>query len=109
MNFDEYQERSKETAIYPDIGNNMAYSTLGLSGEAGEISNKVKKVFRDSAGEVTDALREDLRKELGDVLWYLAQLASELDLSLEDIARDNIQHLASRKKRGVLKGSGDNR
>lgn len=109
MNFEEYQKKSKETAIYPDVGNNIAYPTLGLSGEAGEISNKVKKIFRDDGGVISDVHREDLTKELGDVLWYVAQLASELNLDLEEIAEKNIERLFSRKERGVLAGSGDNR
>ncbi|MCD6270211.1 nucleoside triphosphate pyrophosphohydrolase family protein [bacterium] len=109
MTFKEYQKLSKETAIYPNVGNNFIYPTLGLCGESGEISEKIKKVLRDKKGEISSNDRIELSKELGDVLWYLAQIATELDLSLEQIAKENLEKLMSRKKRGVLGGSGDNR
>src|SRR6056297_437791 len=109
MDFKEYQKKASETAIYPDIGDNYVYPTLGLAGEAGEVSEKMKKIIRDDKGEITEEKRKELKKELGDVLWYLSQLARELGLSLEDIANFNIEKLQSRKERGKLKGSGDNR
>ena len=71
MNFDEYQKKSRKTAIYPDLDKNFVYPTLGLIGEAGEIAEKIKKVFRDENGRMTDEKRKELEKELGDVLWYL--------------------------------------
>lgn len=109
MTFDEYQAKSKTTAVYKDQGNNFIYPVLGLVGEAGEVAEKIKKVIRDDDGKMTDAKREELKKELGDVLWYLAQMATELDLSLTEVAQLNIEKLASRKERGVLAGSGDDR
>lgn len=109
MDFKEYQERARETALYPDEGNNFIYPTLGLIGEAGELANKIKKIIRDDNGVLTEEKRESLKKELGDILWYVAQLATELKLSIEDVAEYNIEKLQSRKERGVLGGDGDNR
>jgi NTP pyrophosphatase (non-canonical NTP hydrolase) len=80
-----------------------------LSGETGEIAEKVKKIIRDDQGVITDEKRDQIAKEAGDVLWYLSQLATEIDYSLEDIAQMNLDKLASRAARGVLSGSGDNR
>ncbi len=109
MTFEEYQKKSKTTAIYPNQGNNFTYTVLGLVGEAGEVAEKLKKIIRDDGGNITDDKREEIKKELGDVLWYLAQASTELGLSLDDIASANIEKLFSRKSRGVLSGSGDNR
>ena len=109
MNFEDYQKKSRGTAIYPVIGDKFVYPVLGLAGEAAEIANKVKKIFRDDEGQVTDKKREEIKKELGDVLWYLAQIATEFGLNLDDIAKSNIDKLYSRKDRGTLKGDGDNR
>ena len=109
MNFEEYQKKSRVTAKYPDAGNNYIYPTLGLSGEAGEVAEKIKKVIRDKGGQVSDETRNEIKKELGDVLWYVSQLATELGLSVDDIAEHNINKLYDRMERGVLKGSGDNR
>lgn len=109
MNFKEYQEKSRKTALYPNVGNNFIYPTLGLSGEAGEVAEKIKKVIRDKNNIINDETREMIKKELGDVLWYVSQLATELNLSLDDVAEKNIEKLYSRMERGMLKGSGDNR
>lgn len=109
MNFNEYQEKAFETALYPKIGSNIYYPTMGLSGEAGEIANKVKKVMRDRGGRLTDAIREDLAQEIGDCLWYLSALSSELQLWMGDIATANIEKLTDRAERGTIQGSGDNR
>lgn len=109
MNFDEYQEKSRKTAIYPDQGSNFIYPTLGLVGEAGEVADKMKKVIRDDDGVVSDEKVSEMKKELGDVLWYIAQLATELGLSMNDIAEGNIEKLYSRLERGKISGSGDNR
>ncbi len=109
MTFEEYQKLSRETAIYPNKDNNFVYPTLGLSGETGEIAEKIKKVLRDSEGSVSEKTKQELEKELGDVLWYLSQLATELGLSLDEIASLNIEKLKSRQKRGEVHGSGDNR
>lgn len=109
MRFEEYQKESRRTALYPNAGNNFIYPTLGLCGEAGEVSEKIKKILRDKDGNVDEETRLAIKGELGDVLWYASQLASELGLSLEDIARHNLEKLFSRKRRGVLRGDGDNR
>ncbi|PIP28639.1 MAG: hypothetical protein COX29_00140 [Candidatus Moranbacteria bacterium CG23_combo_of_CG06-09_8_20_14_all_35_22] len=109
MNFEEYQKKSRKTAIYPNAGENFVYPTLGLSGEAGEVAEKIKKVIRDKNGVMDDESREMIEKELGDVMWYTAQLATELNLSLDDIAQKNIKKLYSRLERGKISGSGDNR
>jgi NTP pyrophosphatase (non-canonical NTP hydrolase) len=106
LTFDEYQKRAAETALYPKE-QGVEYTALGLTGEAGEIANKVKKVLRGDYDN--DALREMLKGEIGDVLWYTAMLACELDLDLQEIAQSNLDKLASRKERGVISGSGDNR
>lgn len=109
MTFREYQEKSRKTAIYPNLGFNFVYPTLGLVGEAGEVAEKMKKVLRDKEGVMTDEKRLELKKELGDVMWYIAQLATELNLDMNDIAQTNIDKLYSRMDRGVLHGSGDER
>jgi NTP pyrophosphatase (non-canonical NTP hydrolase) len=109
MDFQDYQRRSRETARYPEAGANVIYPTLGLCGEAGEVADKVKKVLRDGGGHFSHEVREDLRLELGDVLWYVAQLATELGLDLEDVASANLAKLASRADRNVIGGSGDRR
>lgn len=134
MNFSEYQEKAATTAIYLDklktqiaikaldadynqqihseaemkiwqiLG--LSYASLGLAGEAGELANKIKKFIRDGYDE---SKIESLKGELGDVLWYVAALAKELNLNLDEVAEENIKKLFSRKERGVLQGSGDNR
>ncbi len=109
MDLNAYQDAARLTALYPDVGNNPIYPTLGLSGEAGEVADKVKKVLRDRNGQFDDSVRAEIALELGDVLWYVAQLASELGYELEDVANQNLQKLRDRSSRGQLKGSGDHR
>ena len=109
MTFDEYQKKSPLTALYPDIRERFVYPTLGLTNEAGEVAGKVKKIFRDDNGVVTEKKKKELEDELGDVLWYLSQLATDLGLSLEKIANQNLEKLKSRLERGKIGGSGDNR
>jgi NTP pyrophosphatase (non-canonical NTP hydrolase) len=109
VDFSEYQSLSRRTATYPHAGDDLTYPALGLCGEAGEVAEKVKKTIRDDGGVLTDERREALARELGDVLWYLSQLATEADLDLDTIAEDNLEKLLSRQERGVLRGSGDNR
>ena len=110
MDLSEYQRRSRRTAEYPRDGSSwLAYPALGLSGEAGEVAEHAKKAIRDDGGEVSDERRAAMAKELGDVLWYVAQLASELGLDLDEIAQANLDKLISRQQRGVLSGSGDDR
>lgn len=109
MNFEEYQKESRKTALYPDNGKNWIYPVLGLAGEAGEVADKMKKVMRDDGNIVSEEKRTEVKKELGDVLWYVSQIASELGLSLDEIAQGNIEKLFSRLERGKISGSGDNR
>lgn len=109
MNFNDYQKEARKTAVYPNIGKNFIYPTLGLCGESGEVAEKIKKVIRDNDGIITDEKKELLKKELGDICWYIANLAEELGLDLNDIAEENIRKLKDRQVRNVLKGSGDNR
>ena len=109
MTFAEYQAKSRVTALYPDQGKNYIYPTLGLSSEAGEVAGKIKKVIRDKGGVISAEDQQEISKELGDVLWYLSQLASEINLELEDVAQNNITKLYSRMERGTLHGNGDDR
>ena len=108
MELSEYQRLSRRTAEYPRE-QWLAYPALGLAGEAGEVAEHAKKAIRDDAGTVSEERRAAMTKELGDVLWYVAQLASELELDLEEIAQQNLEKLRSRQRRGVLSGSGDDR
>lgn len=102
-----YQYRSSKFAIYPRVGDNPEYATLGLVGEAGEIANKVKKIQRD--GLDIAEMRADIMSEVGDVFWYLARVADEFGFDLGDAAYGNLRKLGDRKERGVIGGSGDNR
>ncbi|MDC3257172.1 nucleoside triphosphate pyrophosphohydrolase family protein [bacterium] len=101
MDFNEYQEKARKT----DLGHEINYYFLGLTEEAGEVAGKRKRYLRDE-GKID---REDLCKELGDVLWYTSQIADKYNISLKEVAEMNIIKLEDRKKRGVLKGIGDNR
>ena len=108
MELSEYQRLSRRTAEYPRE-QWLAYPALGLAGEAGEVAEHAKKAIRDDGGTVSEERRGAMAKELGDVLWYVAQLASELELDLDEIASQNLEKLRSRQRRGVLSGSGDDR
>jgi NTP pyrophosphatase (non-canonical NTP hydrolase) len=108
VEFSEYQRFSRRTAEYPREAW-LSYPALGLAGEAGEVAEHAKKAIRDDAGAVSAERRAAMAKELGDVLWYVTQLASELGLELDQIARENLEKLFSRQRRGVLSGSGDER
>jgi NTP pyrophosphatase (non-canonical NTP hydrolase) len=109
MDFETYQAQSRRTAKYPEIGHAVIYPTLGLTNEAGEVAGKVKKIFRDKGGVIGEAEREALKSELGDVLWYLAQVCTELGLSLDEVAQANLEKLFSRLERGKIGGEGDQR
>ena len=126
MNFNEYQKKALETAIYPTpyvegrdpdkyvfldekVNVGYVYPALGLVGEAGEVAEKVKKLIRDKQGCFNQEDVEAIKKELGDVLWYVAVLAEEFFIPLEEVAADNIKKLTSRKERDKIHGNGDNR
>lgn len=109
MNFTDYQTKSRATAKYPVIGHGVIYPTLGLVNEAGEVAGKIKKIFRDKDGVIGEAEKEALKAELGDVLWYIAQVCSELNLSMDEVAEANIEKLLDRQARGKIQGDGDNR
>jgi NTP pyrophosphatase (non-canonical NTP hydrolase) len=109
MTLDEYQEAARSTAIYPNQGSNPIYPTLGLCGEAGEVAEKMKKIMRDGDGKITPEKAIELRKEIGDVLWYIANLSWEVGYTLEEVGAENIAKLKSRQERSKLHGSGDNR
>lgn len=109
MKINDYQQKALATAIYPSSCK-ILYPCLGLAGETGEVLEKVKKVLRDKNGDFSEEnFKKEITKELGDVLWYISNLASDLGVSLEEIANVNVAKLESRLSRGVLNGSGDNR
>jgi len=109
MQLNEYQNEANKTALYPGRGSNVLYPTLGLCGESGEVAEKVKKLIRDRDGKMDDAWKTELAKELGDVLWYISQIAVEIGTDLESVAQANIAKLRSRMERQTLHGDGDNR
>lgn len=116
MKFEDYAMQAMDTAIYPGV---LTYPVLGLVGEAGEVAEKVKKYFRDGDHEdvviedpiveMAPELREDIAKELGDVLWYITAIASDIGYSLDEVASLNLEKLESRQNRDQLHGSGDDR
>ena len=105
---DMYQKVALTTAIYPRE-QAIIYPTLGLTGEAGEVANKVKKIIRDGSNKDDDSLVSEIKSEIGDCLWYIAVLANDFDIKLSDIASTNIEKLANRKKNNTIHGSGDTR
>lgn len=130
MDFNEYQKQAATTAIYPKFDateiskfnteltdeelnflnmSGLIYTSLGLSNESGEVLGKIKKIIRDNNCAMNVEKRDEIAKELGDVLWYVTNIATELNISLNDIAEKNLEKLFSRKERDVLKGSGDKR
>ena len=109
MDFNTYQKNARLTAQYPNLGSNYVYPTLGLVGEAGEVAEKVKKVIRDKKGVFDDESKKGLKKELGDVLWYVSNICTEFNFSLDDIALQNLEKLKLRAAKGKISGSGDDR
>ena len=109
MDFNTYQKNARLTAQYPNLGSNYIYPTLGLVGEAGEVAEKVKKVIRDKKGVFDDESKKGLKKELGDVLWYISNLCTEFNFSLDDVALQNLEKLKLRAAKGKISGSGDDR
>ncbi|MCF0179534.1 MAG: nucleoside triphosphate pyrophosphohydrolase family protein [Bacteroidales bacterium] len=108
MTLNEYQEGARSTAIYPE-SRKIIYPTLGLTGEAGEVADKVKKVIRDNNDTFSEEKKHEIALELGDVLWYAASLAHDLGFSLDEVAKMNLDKLASRMKRDKIHGNGDER
>jgi NTP pyrophosphatase (non-canonical NTP hydrolase) len=109
QDFETYQRESRKTWGVIPVDHPIVYPTLGLANEAGEVAGKIKKIFRDKGGVIDDADRQALKYELGDVLWYLTQICTELDLTLEEVATANLEKLFSRQARGQIRGEGDER
>lgn len=111
MNFREYQKEALKAAIYPGQGEltGMLYAVLGMCSESGEVAGKIKKIIREKNGEISDEDVANLSKEIGDVIWYLSTLCTELGISFQEVAVRNIEKLASRQERGTLLGNGDDR
>jgi NTP pyrophosphatase (non-canonical NTP hydrolase) len=107
--FQTYQRESRKTWNEIPMNHTIVYPTMGLVNEAGEVAGKVKKIFRDHGGEIGEEDRQALKKELGDVLWYLTQICTELDLTLQEVAEVNLEKLFSRLERGQIGGDGDER
>ena len=105
---DMYQKVAKTTAIYPRE-QAIIYPTLGLTGEAGEVANKVKKIYRDGTNKINENMVEEISAEIGDCLWYVAVLADDIGCKLSDIANNNLLKLENRAKKGTIHGSGDKR
>ena len=108
MDMNKYQNSALKTAIYPEEYKIM-YPALGLVGEAGEVANKVKKVFRDGVDNMPKDWRESIASEIGDVMWYCAALAADLGFDLDSIANENLEKLSARMTENKIKGSGDKR
>lgn len=118
LGINDYQKKAHETASYPfgAVGDadkccrtDWLYPVMGLAEEAGEVAGKFAKAIRDDNGFLSDERKEAVQKELGDVCWFVAEICTNMDWSLEDIMQMNLDKLASRKARGVIHGSGDNR
>lgn len=109
MTFREYQLKAKETAKFPDKDLVFVYTALGLAGEAGEVAEKIKKIWRDKNKQINDTDRTEIKKEMGDVLWYMSQLAEDLGIDFDDVAQTNIDKTQSRLARNLINGFGDNR
>lgn len=110
MTLDEYQKEALVTAVFTgDDFKDLAHWVFGITGEAGEIAEKIKKIIRDKNGELSADDKEEIAKEIGDVLWYLAVLSKHLDFDFDEIAQRNIAKLRSRQARNQIQGSGDNR
>jgi NTP pyrophosphatase (non-canonical NTP hydrolase) len=113
MDFNKYQKECRKTdvgtAAQDCLEPGWLYYVMGLGGESGEILEKIKKLFRDKNGVIDQEFKDILKKEMGDVLWYMARLADQFDIEFSDVAKTNIEKLQSRMERGKLHGSGDNR
>lgn len=108
MTFNDYQKKARKTAVYPNQGKNFLYPAMGLGGEIGEVLNKIGKLMRGDR-KLTDEVKNEIGSEMGDVLWFMAQLGTELGLSLDEIADRNLDKLKKRYSENKIKGNGDNR
>lgn len=108
MNFEDYQKQATETAVYPERYK-VIYPTMGLAGEAGEVANKLKKIYRDRDGVIDEDAVKEVCAEIGDVLWYCAALCTDLGVGLDTVAEANLKKLQDRSGRNAVNGSGDNR
>jgi NTP pyrophosphatase (non-canonical NTP hydrolase) len=109
LDFTDYQQEALSTAVYPGRGDNLIYPTLGLTGEAGEVAEEIKKMLRDDGGDLTLERRARIIAELGDVLWYVTALADELGTSLAAVAAGNLEKLNRRRANGTIQGAGSDR
>lgn len=109
MNLNDYQQKALRTAAPKDKPNELFHLLLGLCGESGEIAEKMKKIVRDYNSNFDKIDKDDLTKELGDVLWHVAVIADYFSIPLDEVGAKNIEKLADRLKRGQIGGSGDNR
>lgn len=109
VELDDYQEQALNTDVYPDDKFNIGYKALGLVGEAGEVADKIKKIYRDKDGNFNVTDEVEIAKELGDCLWYISCIAAAIGFELSGIAKLNVDKLSKRKTEGKLHGSGDNR
>ncbi len=114
MTFEEYQQQALRTDVFKGSDKNIRSDgfiekLLGLIGETGEVAEKFKKVYRDDDGKISVEKLEEMKKELGDILWYLASISNYLGIDFDDVAQTNLEKLASRQKRNKLGGSGDSR
>lgn len=110
MELNEYQKIASSTAIFEhDDVDELIYTALGLAGETGEVVEKIKKIYRNDKGVVSGEKVQDLKREMGDVLWYLSQMARVLDVTLDEVAQENVNKLKDRQERSVLASEGDNR
>jgi NTP pyrophosphatase (non-canonical NTP hydrolase) len=107
--FNAYQELTTKMAMVAGDDKRLLIYIMGLSGETGEVSEKFKKMYRDAGGVMSSEFKEDVKKELGDVLWYVSSIAHELGFTLEEIAEANINKIESRRARNVQHGNGDDR
>lgn len=110
LSFNYYQKQSRKTAIYPDLNNNLNYVIVGLGGETGELLNKWQKIIRDNNGKIdNNFLMIQIKKELGDILWYLSNICSELNIDFSEIAKINLDKLRIRMTNNNIRGVGDDR
>ena len=109
MHFNKYQKFVKDNSFYPGKGHNFIYPALGIAGEGGEVCDKIKKILRDEKGKMSNDSKKFIKKELGDVLFYLVAEANELGLDFQDVVDSNIEKIIGRRKRRTLRGSGDER